>query len=370
MNSDHLFRSAPFGGFNKEDVLKYIEQIKGELVVYRNNTEQQVQEILKKNSELESLLNAANASIREYENRINQLTLKMDSEVVVPAIDTPASDAAEESTAVQNENEEKAPEKLKDSENNHSEKSDELKTGGFKIEDDVLLEQDGVKFSSDTIADNEVVEGDNEPELINAEPEMNVPDGFEHDYKTLEHESVSYQTEGITEDSQKQEYEEQSAVEASDEPKPSVEAEQTAHQSSADGESFSQTQLFKENFEKTEVLDNISRAKDSMRELGVILASLGLSQDTDASEKTDEKDSESLIDSKPEIEDETASKISLDNKTQQVSEDKAEKENDVKITDEYSELEAFLNFEGFESDTVDKMNDEELKKLADKYAEQ
>lgn len=57
-NSNRLFRKAVFGGFNKDDVIDYIESMKNEFFEYRKQVEATIGELNKKISELEQAGNA------------------------------------------------------------------------------------------------------------------------------------------------------------------------------------------------------------------------------------------------------------------------------------------------------------------------
>ena len=52
-NSNRLFRKAVFGGFNKDDVIDYIESMKNEFFEYRKQVEKTIEDLNKKISELE-----------------------------------------------------------------------------------------------------------------------------------------------------------------------------------------------------------------------------------------------------------------------------------------------------------------------------
>lgn len=52
-NSNRLFRKAVFGGFNKDDVIDYIESMKNEFFEYRKQVEKTIGDLNKKISELE-----------------------------------------------------------------------------------------------------------------------------------------------------------------------------------------------------------------------------------------------------------------------------------------------------------------------------
>ena len=47
-NADRLFRNAVFGGFNKDDVIDYIENMKNEFFEYRSQVEQTIKELNEK----------------------------------------------------------------------------------------------------------------------------------------------------------------------------------------------------------------------------------------------------------------------------------------------------------------------------------
>jgi cell division septum initiation protein DivIVA len=171
MNSDNHFRSVPFGGFNKEDVLKYIEQIKTELVVYRNNSEQQIQELVKRIEVLETQLNASNAKIKEYESIIHENRNISEKRAVssspfnMSPIDVPEDNNVPH---FENEEEEEEPETSK---TNEGQIHDEFRICGFKIEDAILLEQDGSKFNAENTQEAQAGYAVPEPEKGIAEEE-------------------------------------------------------------------------------------------------------------------------------------------------------------------------------------------------------
>lgn len=65
-NINNLFRKATFGGFNREDVINYIERIKNEHFDYKNKAERNIEELKEKIAELEAALSVAlNAAQKE-----------------------------------------------------------------------------------------------------------------------------------------------------------------------------------------------------------------------------------------------------------------------------------------------------------------
>lgn len=69
-NSNRLFRKAVFGGFNKDDVIDYIESMKNEFFEYRRQVEETIAELNKKISELEQAANTTSddtAALAEQE---------------------------------------------------------------------------------------------------------------------------------------------------------------------------------------------------------------------------------------------------------------------------------------------------------------
>ncbi len=65
MSTDRLFRKNVFGGFNKDDVIDYIENMKNEFFEYRSQVEQTVKELNKKVASLESDVRTANQKLAE-----------------------------------------------------------------------------------------------------------------------------------------------------------------------------------------------------------------------------------------------------------------------------------------------------------------
>lgn len=57
-NSNRLFRKVVFGGFNKDDVIDYVERMKNEFYEYRKQVEATISELNKKIGELESAASA------------------------------------------------------------------------------------------------------------------------------------------------------------------------------------------------------------------------------------------------------------------------------------------------------------------------
>lgn len=52
-NFSNVFRKTPFGGFNREDVVNYIEKIKNDFFEYKNNAQKTIDELTDKIRELE-----------------------------------------------------------------------------------------------------------------------------------------------------------------------------------------------------------------------------------------------------------------------------------------------------------------------------
>lgn len=67
-HSNRLFRKAVFGGFNKDDVIDYIESMKNEFFEYRKQVETTINELNQKISELES----AGADVEKAEPSASQ----------------------------------------------------------------------------------------------------------------------------------------------------------------------------------------------------------------------------------------------------------------------------------------------------------
>lgn len=58
-HSNRLFRKAVFGGFNKDDVIDYIESMKNEFFEYKKQVEETINELNQKIAELEQIASAA-----------------------------------------------------------------------------------------------------------------------------------------------------------------------------------------------------------------------------------------------------------------------------------------------------------------------
>lgn len=65
MSTDRLFRKNVFGGFNKDDVIDYIENMKNEFFEYRSQVEQTVKELNGKVASLENDVRTANQKLAE-----------------------------------------------------------------------------------------------------------------------------------------------------------------------------------------------------------------------------------------------------------------------------------------------------------------
>ena len=94
-SSERLFRNSVFGGFNKDDVIDYIENMKNEFFEYRSQVEQTVKELNKKIAALESEAKAAKQKAAEADKRAADAVES--SEAAVAA----AQKAAEEKHALQ-----------------------------------------------------------------------------------------------------------------------------------------------------------------------------------------------------------------------------------------------------------------------------
>ena len=94
-SSERLFRNSVFGGFNKDDVIDYIENMKNEFFEYRSQVEQTVKELNKKIAALESEAKAAKQKAAEADKRAADAVES--SEAAVAA----AQKAAEEKLALQ-----------------------------------------------------------------------------------------------------------------------------------------------------------------------------------------------------------------------------------------------------------------------------
>lgn len=60
-NNYNVFRRATFGGFNRRDVIDYIERIKNEFLEYKNGVEKTIAELRQQISELTELAQTASA---------------------------------------------------------------------------------------------------------------------------------------------------------------------------------------------------------------------------------------------------------------------------------------------------------------------
>lgn len=69
-NTERLFRNSVFGGFNKEDVIDYIENMKNEFFEYRSQVEETVKGLNKRIATLESEAKEANIRANEAENKV------------------------------------------------------------------------------------------------------------------------------------------------------------------------------------------------------------------------------------------------------------------------------------------------------------
>lgn len=69
-NTERLFRNSVFGGFNKEDVIDYIENMKNEFFEYRSQVEETVKGLNKRIATLENEAKAANIRANEAENKV------------------------------------------------------------------------------------------------------------------------------------------------------------------------------------------------------------------------------------------------------------------------------------------------------------
>ncbi|HIR25480.1 MAG TPA: hypothetical protein IAB34_08250 [Candidatus Egerieimonas faecigallinarum] len=56
MQNDELFRTSFFGGYNKEDVLKYIQAVENNIQSIKNSYQKEIEELKKENERLKSLL--------------------------------------------------------------------------------------------------------------------------------------------------------------------------------------------------------------------------------------------------------------------------------------------------------------------------
>ena len=70
-SSFNKFRKAKFGGFNRKDVIDYIEKIQNEFFSYKKETDETVSRLREKISELEKLAENNGVVASEGENFAN-----------------------------------------------------------------------------------------------------------------------------------------------------------------------------------------------------------------------------------------------------------------------------------------------------------
>lgn len=84
-NADRLFRNSVFGGFNKDDVIDYIENMKNEFFEYRSQVEQTIKEL---NEKVAALREEAVAAKREAAEAVSS------SKAAIAAAEEKAAEAA------------------------------------------------------------------------------------------------------------------------------------------------------------------------------------------------------------------------------------------------------------------------------------
>lgn len=68
-NNINKFRKAAFGGFNRKDVIDYIEKIQNEFFDYKKETEKTVERLNEKITQLESLCSGVERPMDEAEEK-------------------------------------------------------------------------------------------------------------------------------------------------------------------------------------------------------------------------------------------------------------------------------------------------------------
>lgn len=102
-STERLFRNSVFGGFNKDDVIDYIENMKNEFFEYRSQVEQTVKDLNKKIAALEAEAKTAKQKAAEADKRAADAVES--SEAAVAAAQKAAEErlALEKAALVENE---------------------------------------------------------------------------------------------------------------------------------------------------------------------------------------------------------------------------------------------------------------------------
>ena len=66
MQNEELFRTSFFGGYNKEDVLKYIQAVENNIQSIKNSYQKEIEELKKENERLKSLLQEEGKEMLEH----------------------------------------------------------------------------------------------------------------------------------------------------------------------------------------------------------------------------------------------------------------------------------------------------------------
>ena len=81
MSSDFVFRKATFGGFNRDDVIAYINTLKlneSKIISEKNETEKKAENLEAENAELKAKIESMTA---EFEEKLNALALSHNDEI-------------------------------------------------------------------------------------------------------------------------------------------------------------------------------------------------------------------------------------------------------------------------------------------------
>lgn len=100
-STERLFRNSVFGGFNKEDVINYVESMKNEFFEYRSQVEQTVRDLNKRVADLQDEVKTANKRAAEADKRAADAIVSSEEAAIA------AQKAAQEKLALQKAAEEK-----------------------------------------------------------------------------------------------------------------------------------------------------------------------------------------------------------------------------------------------------------------------
>lgn len=334
MDSDHQFRNAPFGGFNKEDVLKYIEHLRGELVEFRENEGQRTQELEKSVAHLQSQLTTARNAVDMIKKNNDELKVQNESlKLQIVACEDRIASGKETSTAPKKE-----------------EKPifSEQKTGGFVIEDSVITETEDSKFVKEDI------EQYNEADYI---------DGLDNEKKgeeTISEGEVDKQKNYDITNVNQNDLDVDEAIEEKEE---EVDKESTQ---SDDVELFkNETEDFQKDYGQGDE-SAILKAQDSLRDLDIMLASAGFNfeEDSQESEKIEKDNEDEFLqedDFSNDNNDEVMDRIAHHNQANKKDTEEKKDENKVSKLREFFDI----DLSGI-SKTVE-IDDDEVDKLVDKF---